>query len=142
MSSSPFLPPILVADDESADVHSLRRALLSLGVRNPIIGVADGEELLRFLDSATFGGLIPRILFLDVRMPGMSGLEALDAIRAHPQLSDLRVVVMTNLTNDADRERARAQGAEYVLKFPTPTELGVLLHGLEAEIEITLTGTS
>lgn len=136
MSSSPFLPPILVADDESADVHSLRRALLSLGVRNPIIGVADGEELLRFLDSATFGGLIPKILFLDVRMPGMSGLEALDAIRAHPQLSDLRVVVMTNLENDADRQRALAQGAQYVIKFPTPAELGLLLQDLETEISV------
>jgi CheY-like chemotaxis protein len=136
MSLRASLPPILVADDESSDVHLLRQALIAQGVRNPIIGVADGEELLRFLESATFGGLIPQILFLDVRMPGMSGLEALDAIRAHPVLRELRVVVMTNVANAVDRARACELDAAYVEKFPSAVELGILLRDLRTEIAI------
>lgn len=135
MSSRPTLRPILVADDESSDVYIFRRALIAAGVKNPIIGVADGEELLRFLESATFGGLIPQLLFLDVRMPGMSGLEALDEIRRHPLLRTLRVVMLSSSANEADRERALALGADdYLVKFPSPAQLSALLGAPELNL--------
>ena len=135
MASCPPLRPILVADDDSNDVYFFRRALIASGVRNPIIGVADGVELLRFLESACFGGLIPQVLFLDVRMPGMSGLEALDEIRRHPVLRNLRVVMVSGSVDDGDRQRALALGADaYLVKFPPPAQLAALLQTLEMKV--------
>lgn len=122
------LPPILIADDEADDVFILRRALQSAGVRHPIIGVEDGEQLLRFLESATFGGLIPAVLFLDLKMPGMTGHDALKEIRQHPSLNGLRVVIVTSSSLDCDRERAETLGADaFMTKFPTPAQLAALL---------------
>lgn len=122
------MPPVLVADDCSDDVYFLRRSLITAGVRNPIIGVASGEELLAFLRSATFGGLIPNLLFLDLRMPGMDGFETLRAIRGHPTLHHLRVIIMTGSADALDRERAAELGADaYVIKYPSPAELKTLI---------------
>lgn len=127
------LPPILVADDESNDVFLLRRALHKAGVTNPIIGVADGEELLEFLNGATFGGLIPCALFLDIKMPRMGGFEALAAIRQHPALRALKVIMLTSSDLPADVERAKELGADsYLVKFPTPEALAQQLRELGA----------
>ena len=133
MPSSPSLPPILVCDDESNDVFLLRRALMKAGITNPIIGVADGEELLEFLNGATFGGLIPCVLFLDIKMPRMGGFEALTAIRSHPSLAALKVVMLTSSDLPADLERARTLGADsYLVKFPTPERLAQVLREVGA----------
>ena len=133
MPPSPSLPPILVADDESNDVFLLRRALMKAGVTNPIIGVADGEELLEFLQGATFGGLIPCVLFLDIKMPRMGGFEALAAIRNHPSLAGLKVVMLTSSDLPADVERARTLGADaFLVKFPTPERLAAVLREVGA----------
>ena len=132
-TKSPSLPPILVADDESSDVFLLRRALLAAGVKHPIIGVADGEELLAFLDGATFGGLVPCVLFLDIKMPRMGGFEALGAIRRHPSLRALKVVMLTSSDLPSDLDRARQLGADaYLVKFPAPDQLSALLREVGA----------
>ncbi len=133
MPTSSALPPILVADDEAADVYLLRRSLVSAGVTNPIIGVADGEELLEFLNGATFGGQVPCVLFLDIRMPRMGGFEALAEIKRHPSLAKLKVVMLTGSDIPADIDRAKSLGADaYLMKFPEPARLASLLRELGA----------
>jgi two-component system, response regulator, stage 0 sporulation protein F len=69
-----------------------------------------GEDALRFCDHH-----VPDLVFLDVRMPGMGGLEVLRRLRqAHP---DLQAVVVTYVDEETIRQEAATLGVkEYLLK--------------------------
>ena len=101
---------ILVVDDH----HESRRALLALvkGFHGPAIGAESGPEALRILEDADVG-----LVFLDWGMPGMSGLEVLQFIRAQPRHAALAVVMYTAMTDLDHRQAALDAGAqEYVSK--------------------------
>jgi CheY-like chemotaxis protein len=120
----PSLAPILVVDDEPTDTYFLRRALKQAGVSNPVIGCADGEEAVTFLESARFGGQRPCLIFLDMKMPRMNGPEFLTWIRGHAEFTDLKIVVLSSSSLAQDRARAMELGAhDYLIKFPNATEL-------------------
>lgn len=117
-------PPILVIDDEPSDTYFLRRALKAAGIPNPVIGCADGEEAVSFLEGAKFGGQRPCLIFLDMKMPRMNGPEFLAWIREHAEFADLKIIVVSSSDLLEDRTRALALGAhDYLLKFPAPAEL-------------------
>ncbi len=72
----------------------------------------DGEQALETLRSET-----PNIVILDLIMPKMSGFEVLRAISLMPQMSKIPVVILSNLAQDSDIEKARQLGArEYFVK--------------------------
>lgn len=120
----PSIPPILVVDDEPTDTYFLRRALKNAGISNPVIGCADGEEAVSFLEGATFGGQRPCLIFLDMKMPRMNGPEFLAWIRGHVEFADLKIIVLSSSALPEDRNQALALGAhEYLVKFPPPAEL-------------------
>lgn len=59
----------------------------------------------------------PNLILLDVMMPKMNGLEALDKLKADPDLKKIPVVMLTNLAGDKDAETALAKGAvKYIIK--------------------------
>jgi DNA-binding response OmpR family regulator len=60
---------------------------------------------------------MPDILLLDVIMPTMNGFEALEVIRANSKLKTLPIVMLTNLSQPSDRQRALELGAtDYLIK--------------------------
>ena len=72
----------------------------------------DGEEALSKLKNE-----IPSLIILDLIMPKVTGFEVLQVISITPQLDKVPVVVLTNLAQDSDIEKARELGAkEYFLK--------------------------
>jgi DNA-binding NtrC family response regulator len=77
---------VLVADDERAICEAFGAMLRSAG-HTPIVA-ASGEDALRRIAEER-----PEVIFLDVQMPGLSGLETLERIRATD--ADLPVIVMT-----------------------------------------------
>ena len=98
---------ILVVDDDPA-VRKMLTQLLETTAE--IVAVSTGEEALRLVDAER-----PRLMLLDMRMPGMGGLEVLQAARAAaPALT----VIMLTGENDMDlATRALELGAvEYVTK--------------------------
>lgn len=120
--------PILVVDDEPTDTYLLRRALKEAGIPNPVIGCSDGEEAVSFLEGAKFGGQMPGLIFLDMKMPRMNGPEFLQWIRAHPDFANLRIIVVSSSELAEDRARAFAAGAnDYRKKFPSPRELAAIV---------------
>jgi DNA-binding response OmpR family regulator len=72
----------------------------------------DGEEAMQELKSD-----LPSLIILDLIMPKVTGFEVLQMISITPQLDKVPVVIVSNLAQDSDIEKARQLGArEYFIK--------------------------
>jgi CheY-like chemotaxis protein len=72
----------------------------------------NGEEGIEKAKSAN-----PTLILLDVMMPKMNGLEALEKLKANPDLQKIPVVMLTNLAGQQDAEEALLKGAvKYIVK--------------------------
>ena len=117
---------ILVADDD-ADIRELVQLKLESAGHEVVVAV-DGEAALASLRAAR-----PDLALLDVMMPGRSGLEVLDAVRADPALADLPVVLLTARAHAADVEAAIRSGVDdYVVKPFSPRDLAVRVQAMLA----------
>src|SRR5262249_25738706 len=66
----------------------------------------------------------PNFMFLDLKLPYLSGFEVLEHIRATPSLTTIPVFVLTSSAEDRDRKRALELGAKaYLVKPPSPKML-------------------
>jgi CheY-like chemotaxis protein len=74
---------------------------------------SDGHQALRMIAS-----LRPQLVFLDIGMPGMSGYEVAQAVRADPQFDGVRLVALTGWGGAADRARSSAAGFDAHLTKP------------------------
>jgi DNA-binding response OmpR family regulator len=84
-----------------------------------IIEAADGTEALRRIREER-----PDIILLDWMMPGMTGIDVLQAVKADTTLASIPVVMLTAKAQAADRERGLQLGAsEYLFKPFSPLEL-------------------
>lgn len=81
--------------------------------------VTDGAEAMSFLRAEGVYGArqLPDLVLLDIKMPGISGLDVLRAIRSDPRLRVVPVVMLTTSAQGEDIQEAYQQGAnEYVTK--------------------------
>jgi CheY-like chemotaxis protein len=108
---------ILICDDEEV-LRALVRATLD-DARYEIVEAADGDESIELARS-----LKPDVILLDMMMPGRTGLEVLEILRADPELSRTPVVMLTARARASDRDAAVAAGADRYLAKPfSPLEL-------------------
>jgi len=100
---------LLVEDDDAlANVYLTRLQAEGLDVRR----VANGEEAL-----AAAINYNPDLVLLDVMMPKVSGFDVLDILRNTPETTNLKIVMLTALSQDSDKERAESLGVdEYLVK--------------------------
>lgn len=100
---------LLVEDDDSlANVYMTRLQAEGLDVRR----VANGEDAL-----AAALSYQPNLVVLDVMMPKVSGFDVLDILRNTPETADLKIIMLTALGQDSDKERAETLGVdEYLVK--------------------------
>ncbi len=64
----------------------------------------------------------PNLILLDVILPGKSGFEVLESIRAVPDLKKTKVLITSNLGQDMDVKKGKELGAEYIVKAQTSLE--------------------
>jgi PAS domain S-box-containing protein len=106
-------PParILVADDNEVQLTYLADSLRSLG--STVDTARTGLEALEH----TRAGL-PDLIVMDIQMPGMDGLEAIQRLRADPALARIPIIALTALVMPGDRERCLTAGASAYLTKP------------------------
>ena len=90
---------ILIAEDDEGHYTLMRRNLRRSGLNNEIIRFRDGQELLDYLNQIKQTEQVnpcPYLLFLDIRMPKVDGLEVLDKIKSDSFLRRMPVIVITS----------------------------------------------
>jgi len=133
---------ILLADDDEDDVLLLDRAFRDASVPNRRSRVADGEEVIAYLEGiGKFGDRekfpYPSFLLLDLEMPAMDGFEVLKWIRQNPHHRRLPVIALTGHESKAILRRAYDLGANSLHKKPASSaELTRLVEVLQAYWQI------
>lgn len=98
---------ILLVEDNPYDAELTLRALKEKGLANKLITFPDGVEALDFLfGHGKFAGrnlaLRPKVIFLDLKLPRINGLEVLEKIRADERTKTIPVVILTSSQEESD----------------------------------------
>lgn len=114
---------VLLVEDNEDDVTLIRRAFSKGSVVNPLQIVSSGEEALEYLlgigrYSNRHEYPLPELILLDLKLPGIDGIQVLRWIRQQPGLKALRVVVLTSSNALRDATVAYRAGANSFLVKP------------------------
>lgn len=100
---------LFVEDDEAlASVYTMRLEAEGFQVRR----VPNGEDAL-----AAAMEYRPDLILLDVMMPKVSGFDVLDILRNTPETANMKIIMLTALSQEADKQRAQTMGVDdYLVK--------------------------
>ncbi len=113
---------ILLVEDNPRDAELMIRALKKRNLANRLFHVSDGVEAIDFLlhkgkFSDRINTISPRIIFLDLKLPKIDGLQVLKEIRSNYSTRTIPVVIVTSSKEDPDILKAYELGASsYVVK--------------------------
>ena len=102
---------ILIVEDNPRNLKLARDVLGHHGYRT--LEAADAEQGLALARSER-----PALILMDVQLPGMDGVAALDRLRGDPETSGIRVIALTAFAMRSDRERFLAAGFDGYLEKP------------------------
>lgn len=109
-------PRILVAEDET-DLRDAISSIINNSFPNAVVTLCStGADALIQLGMAK-----PDVAIIDVFMPGLSGVQLLEKIKAFPELKQTRVIIITGHKNKISEQEMMDQGAEAVLYKPFRT---------------------
>jgi CheY-like chemotaxis protein len=106
--------PILIVDDNPANLK-LARVLLA-GEGYEVRTAADADEALAVLNA-----FHPRLILMDLQMPGMDGFELTRRLKADPETRGMVILALTAYAMKGDEERARAAGCDGYVSKPIDT---------------------
>jgi len=117
---------ILVVDDDPNDAELTLRALEGLKLKDHVDLARDGQEALDYLERrGAFAGRSsgdPAVVLMDVRMPRLSGIEALERIKRNPALRKIPVVMLTSSREEGDVLKSYELGSNAYVVKPVPFE--------------------
>lgn len=116
-SALQVLRTVLIADDEPS-----MRLLVHATIESDdyaVVEASDGAEAWAMIQK-----LKPSLVLLDVQMPGKTGLEVLQSVKANPDLEATRVILLTSKAQERDIEAGLIAGADFYLTKPfSPLDL-------------------
>lgn len=122
------MPKILIVEDESVMSSIQQEALSRASLECDI--ARDGIEALKFLRKHAYAAVV-----MDIIMPHMDGFGLLKKIRENPQWNDLPIIVLSNLSQDADKQECLKMGCcSYLLK--TETSLDAMVEEIKKQVDM------
>lgn len=126
---------ILIAEDDSDDRYLFQTAFAEKGIKDPIVFVHDGVELLQYLEKLeemkTKESSLPYFILLDLNMPKKDGKEVLGYIKQHPLFKKIPVIVFTTTKNENEIRQCYELGANtYIVKPSSFDSLMKILEGI------------
>src|SRR5687768_17108256 len=119
MAIKPRTIRLMLVEDNPDDARLIQEGLREVAGRPQLDHFADAEKAWKALQASfhTPGAALPDLVLLDLNLPGTSGHEFLERLRAAPGLMQLPVIVLTSSQRQADIERARgAKASAYFAK--------------------------
>ena len=113
---------ILIIEDNPYDAELAIRALQKQNLVNKLVHLSDGAEALEFIfGTGEYAGRnvenTPKVIFLDLKMPKVDGLEVLQQIKADARTRLIPIVILTSSAEDPDIKRSYELGANsYIVK--------------------------
>jgi two-component system cell cycle response regulator DivK len=106
--------PILIVDDNPVNLKLARVLLAAEGYE--VRTAMAAEEALEVL-----GDFLPRLILMDIQLPGMDGLELTRRLKADPRMRGVVIVALTAYAMKGDQERVLAAGCDGYIGKPIDT---------------------
>ncbi len=116
--------PFLVVEDSADDLFLLQKALHEISIPNPHVTMPSGRRAIEYLERSAkpeHQEHFPVVMFLDLLLPGLGGIEVLEWLSRNPH-PPLPIVLHTGVEDEAMLRRARDLGATFYLPKGTKSE--------------------
>lgn len=114
MAKSLFL---LLADDDLDDCNMFEKALKEIPINTNLKTVYDGDDLLKELSYNTDD--LPDLIFLDLNMPRINGVECLHIIKTSEELKNIPVVIFSTSIHETLARKLIDNGAKECIRKPS-----------------------
>lgn len=108
---------VLVIDDDKSAIDLIEVFVQSIDAHSRVEGATNGAKGLMLC-----GSIEPDIVFLDILMPGLDGVDVANRMREVPGLEKVRIVFITSTTDEQLLERARQADADGIVRKPIEPE--------------------
>jgi len=135
---------VMLVDDDADDRKIFSKALSQVAEKASLTSFSNGKELIDFLNKEKHQESLPDILFLDINMPVMNGIDVLHKLRTDLKISNLPIAIYSTSSHENDILNALKEGANiYITKprsFDKLTEViqKVLLSDFQDNSKLTL----
>lgn len=111
---------ILIVDDSATTRAIIKRTIQMCGIEtHALLEAPDGQKALEIIRAQK-----PDLVFMDINMPNMNGIDTTRAIRAEPAIAKTRVVIVSSESTASRQSQLRNEGVEgYITKPFTPERI-------------------
>jgi CheY-like chemotaxis protein len=107
---------VMLADDDEDDRLFFTDAFDEIKMKTEVSTLNNGIELMNYLNQPN--SVLPHVLFLDLNMPGKTGMDCLREIKGIDRLKDIAIAIYSTSASEEDIEETFVQGANIYIKKP------------------------